>query len=82
MLFSRRLICLFVGMIQERAALCQEILRKHPGETSEEEVARIRRQHERIQYLYERINSMGEEKQKVAEKLFLMQENFIRKLDQ
>jgi len=27
------------------------------------------------------INNLGEEKQKIAEKLFNMQENFIRKLD-
>ena len=28
------------------------------------------------------VNSLGEEKQKIAEKLFNMQQNFIRKLDQ
>jgi hypothetical protein len=50
-------------MNHERSALCQDILRKHPGESSEEELARLKRQHERISYLFERINSMGEEKQ-------------------
>lgn len=39
------------------------------------------RLYERLQGLYLRIDSMNEEKIELVEKLFLMQENFIRKLD-
>ena len=57
-------------------------MKRHPGENQEEEFKRIKRQHDRVYEIYDRVNSLGEEKQKIAEKLFLMQENFIRKLDQ
>jgi len=35
-----------------------------------------------LQGIYERIDSLADEKIEITEKLFLMQENFIRKLDQ
>ena len=73
---------LLIGLIQERNALQVDILKRHPGENQEEEFKRIKRQHDRVYEIYDRVNSLGEEKQKIAEKLFLMQENFIRKLDQ
>ena len=57
-------------------------MRKHPGESSEQEEARIRRQYDEILYMYKQIESLTEEKEEICEKLFLMQENFIRKLDQ
>lgn len=35
-----------------------------------------------MQDKYRRIDSLAEEKEQIAQKLFLLQENFIRKLDQ
>ena len=58
------------------------MLRKHPGESVEEEEHRIKRSYSELQLLYERIDSIAEEKIEITEKLFLLQENFVRKLDQ
>lgn len=58
------------------------MLRKHPGESVEEEEQRIKRSYSELQLLYERIDSIAEEKIEITEKLFLLQENFVRKLDQ
>ena len=38
--------------------------------------------YDRIQLIYVKIDSLAEEKLELVEKLFHMQENFIRKLDQ
>ena len=37
---------------------------------------------EKLQFIYYRIDCLNDEKLELTEKLFLMQENFIRKLDQ
>lgn len=58
-----------------------DILKKHQNESVEEESKRIRKKIERVKDIFSIINSLGEEKQKIAEKLFNMQQNFIRKLD-
>lgn len=68
-------------LIEERERTKKELLRKHPGESVEEEEQRIKRQYSDLQTLYERIDSISEEKIEITEKLFLLQENFIRKLD-
>lgn len=73
---------LFIELIEEREKIKKELLRKHPGEAADEEEQRIKRQYSELQGVYERIDSLAEEKIEVTEKLFLMQENFIRKLDQ
>jgi hypothetical protein len=39
------------------------------------------RSYDEILYMYKQIESLTEEKEEICEKLFLMQENFIRKLD-
>jgi Inhibitor of growth proteins N-terminal histone-binding len=72
---------LCIELIDEREKLKRELLRKHAGESAEEEEKRIKKQYGDLQALYERIDSLAEEKIEITEKLFLMQENFIRKLD-
>lgn len=57
-------------------------MRKHAGESADEEEKRIKKQYSDLQQIYERIESLTEEKVEITEKLFLIQENFIRKLDQ
>lgn len=71
-----------IELIRERDELKKDLLRKHPGEPVDQETARIQRQYEKLQGLYRRIESLSEEKEEICEKLFLMQQNFIRKLDQ
>ncbi len=61
--------------------LKKDILRKHAGESAEQEDTRIRRQYDRLQQIYAKIESLSEEKLQIVEKLFAMKENFIRKLD-
>jgi hypothetical protein len=71
----------YLELIEERERTKKELLRKHPGESAEEEEQRIKRQYADLQTLYEKIDSVAEEKIEITEKLFLLQENFIRKLD-
>jgi hypothetical protein len=80
---SKRIIGfkIILELIEERERTKKELLRKHPGESVEEEEQRIKRQYSDLQALYDRIDSIAEEKIEISEKLFLLQENFIRKLD-
>ena len=79
---KHRFIQSILELVEERERTKKELLRKHPGESVEEEEQRIKRQYSDLQNLYERIDSIAEEKIEITEKLFLLQENFIRKLDQ
>ena len=73
---------LIIELIRERDELKKDLLRKHAGEPVDQETARLQKQYEKLQGLYRRIESLSEEKEEICEKLFLMQQNFIRKLDQ
>ena len=73
---------LILGLSSERDTLKQGLLKKKHGESAEAEEARIRREYDRLQQLYLKIDSLAEEKLEIVKKLFFMQENFIRKLDQ
>jgi hypothetical protein len=66
----------------EIEALKKDLLRKHPGENQSDEAERIVRQKKLLNEKYEEVDSLCQEKLKIVEKLFYMQQNFVRKLDQ
>ncbi|TNV81722.1 hypothetical protein FGO68_gene2198 [Halteria grandinella] len=67
---------------EEVEALKKDLLKKRPSETPVEEAERIVRQKNRLNEMYEEVDSLSQEKLKIVEKLFCMQQNFVRKLDQ
>ncbi len=66
-----------LGLINERDNMKKEIFKKH---IIDDEVLRTE-MYDKIQALYYKIDCLTAEKLELVEKLFLMQENFIRKLD-
>lgn len=60
----------------------KDLLKKRPSETPVEEAERIVRQKNRLNEVYEEVDALSQEKLKIVEKLFFMQQNFVRKLDQ
>jgi hypothetical protein len=61
----------------QRDLLKKEIMKKNVLDNEAERT----RLYDEISSLYTRIESLSDEKVELVEKLFLMQENFIRKLD-
>ena len=59
----------------------KDLLKKRPSETPVDEAERIIRQKNRLNEMYDEVDSLSQEKLKIVEKLFFMQQNFVRKLD-